>query len=229
MNKKILIVEDDLVTQELLKKTLSNAGYTVSATGEGKKAIALATEFKPDLVLLDGMLDDIDGNDVCDHLKSHDETSGIPIFMLSARIDDEDQLTGLRLGADDYITKPFSPVVLTEKINIAFRKAQEPRKSSFGSQQLSHKGMVIIPSEHSVKLNENEIKLTAVEYRLLYFLLSNPGKVFSREAILDEIRGNDVIITERTVDVHILSLRRKVGDFAAEIETVRGVGYRIKA
>jgi DNA-binding response OmpR family regulator len=229
MNKKILIVEDDLVTQALLKTTLSNAGYIVDATGEGKKAIELATEFCPDLVLLDGMLDDIDGNEVCDHLKSNEETAGIPIFMLSARIDEENQLTGLRLGADDYITKPFSPPVLVEKINIAFRKAQEPRKSTFGSQQLAHNGMVIIPSEHSVKYNDGEIKLTAVEYRLLYFLVSNPGKVFSREAILDEIRGNDVIITECTVDVHILSLRRKVGEFATYIETVRGVGYRVQA
>ncbi|MDD7986629.1 response regulator [Lentisphaera marina] len=227
MKKSILVVEDELVTQELIKHALINAGFDVKITSKGKEAIQIAENEHPSLILLDGMLDDIDGTEVCQALKKHISTSSIPIFMLSVRSDENHQLTGLELGADDYITKPFNPKILVAKINAAFRRAHLDHTDFSSDDVITHKGLVMNLADFSVKLDGQLLNLTPVEYKLLFFLCKHPGRVYSREAILEKIRGEDVIITERTVDVHILSIRRKVGDFASNIVTVRGIGYKV--
>ncbi len=227
MKKHVLVVEDELVTQELIKLALENAGFDVTITSKGKEAIKIAEEQHPNLVLLDGMLDDIDGTEVCRTLKKHVSTSSIPIFMLSIRSDEAHQLTGLELGADDYITKPFNPKILVAKINAAFRRVHLEDTDFSSDDVITHKGLVMNLADFSAKLNGESVNLTPVEYKLLFFLCKHPGRVYSREAILEKIRGEDVIITERTVDVHILSIRRKVGEFADNILTVRGIGYKV--
>ena len=183
----------------------------------------------PDLVILDGMLPGMDGNDICYKLKNDKTTSHIPVIMLSARTDETDQIIGLRLGADDYIPKPFSPKILIAKINAVLRRTDKSRKADNDEEILRHEGLIMNLADFSVTLNNEALQLTAVEYKLLYFLCRKPGRVYTRERILEEIRGDDVIITGRTVDVHVLSLRRKLGVHADLIETVRGVGYKIKS
>jgi two-component system, OmpR family, alkaline phosphatase synthesis response regulator PhoP len=228
-SKRILVVDDEVDIQELLKFTLEKEGYDVICVGDGNKAIQMVEAHAPDIVILDGMLPGMDGNDICYKLKNDNATSNIPIIMLSARSDETDQIIGLRLGADDYIPKPFSPKVLSAKISAILRRTAKNRQDSSDEEILRHEGLVMNKADYSVSLNDKAIQLTSVEYKLLYFLCRKPGRVYTRERILEEIRGDDVIITGRTVDVHILALRRKLGKFADLIETVRGVGYKVKA
>ena len=228
-SKRILVVDDEQDIRELLEFTLTKEGYDVLSTGDGNQAIPMVETHAPALVLLDGMLPGMDGNDICYKLKNNKSTSHIPVVMLSARTDETDQIIGLRLGADDYIPKPFSPKILIAKINAVLRRAEQSKKQDNEEETLIHEGLVMNRADFSAKLNDETLQLTAVEYNLLYFLCKKPGRVYTRERILEEIRGDDVIITGRTVDVHILSLRRKLGDFADLIETVRGVGYKIKS
>jgi len=229
MAKRVLVVDDEPDIQELLKLTLTKDGYDVISTGDGSKAIKMTETHAPDLIILDGMLPGMDGNDICYRLKNDKSTANIPVIMLSARTDETDQIIGIRLGADDYITKPFSPKVLSAKVSAAIKRAAISKNISSNEEIIRHEKLVMNKADFSIKYDNDEIKLTAVEYNLLYFLCRKPGRVYTRERILEEIRGDDVIITGRTVDVHILSIRRKIPDFADYIETVRGVGYRIKA
>ncbi|WDE97120.1 response regulator [Lentisphaera profundi] len=226
-SKRILVVDDEIDIRELLNFTLSKEGYDVLSTGKGTEAISMVETHAPSLVILDGMLPGMDGNDICYKLKNNKATSHIPVIMLSARTDETDQIIGLRLGADDYIPKPFSPKILIAKIDAILRRTEFTRNEDNEEEIIRHEGLVLNKGDFSATLNEKTLQLTAVEYKLLYFLCKKPGRVYTRERILEEIRGDDVIITGRTVDVHILSLRRKLGDFADLIETVRGVGYKI--
>jgi two-component system, OmpR family, alkaline phosphatase synthesis response regulator PhoP len=228
-SKRILVVDDEIDIRELLEFTLTKEGYDVLSTGDGNEAIPMVEAHAPALILLDGMLPGMDGNDICYKLKNDKTTSHIPIIMLSARTDETDQIIGLRLGADDYIPKPFSPKILIAKINAILRRAELSKKADIVEETITHEGLVMNRGDFTVKLHDKALDLTAVEYKLLYFLCKKPGRVYTRERILEEIRGDDVIITGRTVDVHILALRRKLGDDAELIETVRGVGYKIKS
>ena len=228
-SKRILVVDDEIDIRELLEFTLTKEGYDVLSTGDGNEAIPMVEAHAPALILLDGMLPGMDGNDICYKLKNDKTTSHIPIIMLSARTDETDQIIGLRLGADDYIPKPFSPKILIAKINAVLRRAELSKKADIVEETITHEGLVMNRGDFTVKLHDKALDLTAVEYKLLYFLCKKPGRVYTRERILEEIRGDDVIITGRTVDVHILALRRKLGDDAELIETVRGVGYKIKS
>jgi len=229
MAKRVLVVDDEPDIQELLKLTLGKEGYDVICTGDGSKAIKMTETHAPDLIILDGMLPGMDGNDICYRLKNDKSTANIPVIMLSARTDETDQIIGIRLGADDYITKPFSPKVLSAKVSATIKRAAQNKDLSNDEDILRHEKLVMNKADFSITYDEQSVKLTAVEYNLLYFLCKKPGRVYTRERILEEIRGDDVIITGRTVDVHILSLRRKIPGFESYIETVRGVGYRIKA
>ena len=228
-NKKIMVVDDEADIRELIRFNLEKEGFEVVSVSDGETALEEARLRQPDLILLDVMLPGIDGVEVCFKLKSDVAFKSIPIVMLSAKSDESDQLVGLKIGADDYLVKPFSPKVLVAKIGAILRRGDVVSSSSVDEEPvIRFKGLYMNPNDFSVSYKEAPLKLTAVEYKILYFLARKPGRVYTRERIIEQVRGDDVIITGRTVDVHILSLRRKLGDAADLIETVRGIGYKVQ-
>jgi two-component system, OmpR family, alkaline phosphatase synthesis response regulator PhoP len=185
---------------------------------------------QPDLVLLDLMLPGKDGSEVCRTLRLNEQTREIPIIMLTARGEDDEVMAGLDLGADDYVTKPFSPGVLISRIKAVLRrkvKEQTPVNSEPGQTVLIH-DLLIDPRRHEVKVAGRLVDLTLTEFGILEFLVKRPGWAFSRQQIIDAVRGYEYIITPRAVDVQIFSLRKKLGETGKKIETVRGIGYRLK-
>lgn len=227
--KKIMVVDDEADIRELIKFNLEKEGFDVLPVADGESALEEARLRQPDLIILDVMLPGIDGIEVCFKLKSDPASKSIPIVMLSAKSDESDQLVGLKIGADDYLVKPFSPKVLVAKISAMLRRGDVVISGTVDeSPVIRSKGLFMNPNDFSVTYQEKPLKLTAVEYKILYFLARKPGRVYTRERIIEQVRGDDVIITGRTVDVHILSLRRKLGDASDLIETVRGIGYRVR-
>lgn len=226
--KKILIIEDDDHIVELLKFNVENNGYEVSVAMDGHEGLNKAIDELPDLILLDLMLPGIDGIDICNKLKNKDRTKDIPIIMLTAKGHETDKILGLEIGADDYITKPFSVRELMTRIKVVFRRyskessAEGPALITIGDLEIDHE-------KHEVKKSGQLIKLTLKEYQLLEYLAENRGKVLSRNALLDRVWGYDYFGETRTVDVHIRHLRKKIeDDNATIIETIRGIGYKIK-
>jgi two-component system phosphate regulon response regulator PhoB len=219
-------VEDEEDIIELVVYNLSKEGYQVQSATSGEKALEIVRAKLPDLVLLDLMLPGVDGLEVCKTLKNYPNTAHIPIIMLTARGEEADIVTGLELGADDYIVKPFSLRVLSARVKAVLRrKDKEPIE---GTEIIRIKNMMIHPGRHEVTIAGKEIDLTLSEFRLLRFLASRPGWVFTRDQIINEIRGEDYAVTERSVDVQVVGLRKKLKDYGKLIETVRGVGYRFK-
>jgi two-component system phosphate regulon response regulator PhoB len=200
--------------------------YETLTAGDGPKALQLARQHDPDLILLDLMLPGIDGLEVCRILKSSRETAHIPIIMLTAKGGETDVVTGLELGADDYVPKPFSMRLLLARIKTVLRRAAtaEPRPPSITRIQ----DLSIDDDRHEVRLKDQLLQLTLTEYKLLRFLAQHPGRVFTRTQILNNIQDEHVIVIDRAIDVHVAALRKKLGDAAACIETVRGVGYRFR-
>jgi two-component system phosphate regulon response regulator PhoB len=224
--ERILVVDDEEDLLELIHYNLSKEGYQVQCVSTGEMAIREVKAQLPDLVLLDLLLPAVDGLGVCKALKSDPQTRHIPIMMVTAKTEEADVVSGLELGADDYITKPFSPRVLLARIRAVLRrKAQDPLEdpSSIRVHEL-----VIHPGRHEVLLGGRAVDLTFTEFRLLHFLARKPGWAFSRGQIVDAVKGEDYPVTERSVDVQVAGLRKKLGDFGGYIETVRGVGYRFK-
>lgn len=226
--KKILIIEDDDHIIELLKFNVENNGYDVSVAMDGNEGLNKAINELPDLILLDLMLPGIDGIDICKRLKNKDRTKDIPIIMLTAKGHETDKILGLEIGADDYMTKPFSVRELMTRIKVVFRRySQEVKKEP--TSQITIGNLTIDHEKHEVTIDDELIKLTLKEYQLLEYLAENRGKVLSRNALLDRVWGYDYFGETRTVDVHIRHLRKKIYDDNAElIETIRGVGYKIK-
>lgn len=220
----ILVIEDDPDILELIEYNLLRAGFKVSTCGSGSKGLALVAELLPDLVLLDIMLPDIDGLSICKGMRANQITTEIPVVMLTARTEEADVVTGLDAGADDYITKPFSPKVLVARLQAVLRRRLEQADRHMSVIRLNN--IVIDPGRHETTIDGERIDLTATEFRLLYLLAGKPGWVFSRDQIVDSVRGDDVVVTDRSVDVHIAGLRRKMGEAGRYIETVRGSGYR---
>jgi len=225
-NEKILAVDDDEDIRELVKYNLAKDGFRVRCVASGEQAITEALDFVPDLVLLDLMLPGLDGLDVCRQLKRNPKTSHIPIIMLTAKGEDSDVVAGLELGADDYITKPFSPRVLLARTKAVLRRLRKEQPQDNALVQAHD--VVINPARHEVLVSGSSVELTASEFRIVHFLARRPGWVFSREQIIDAVKGQDYPVTERSVDVQIVGLRKKLGDAGRLIETVRGVGYRFK-
>ena len=221
----VLVVDDEPDLLELVQYNLAAAGYNVTCVSSGEEALAAMGSVRPELVILDVLLPGMDGLDVCKTLKGDTQTSAIPIVMLTARGDEADIVTGLEVGADDYITKPFSPRELLARIKAALRR----RNSVPDADMIIRGGLVISPGEHDVRVYNQSIRLTPTEFRVLQLLAQRPGWVFTRYQIVDWARGADISVTERSVDVHIVALRRKLGRFREMIETTRGVGYRFKA
>ena len=227
----VLVVEDEADIRELVKYNLAKAGYQVTGVVTGEEALAAAA-VPPDLVVLDLMLPGMDGLTVCERLKKDPQTDSIPIIMLTAKGEESDIVRGLELGADDYITKPFSPRVLIARIRAVLRRASaglaEESDQEEGGGTIAIRNLVIRPRRHEVLVDGTPIELTATEYRVLLFLVKNPGWVSTRNQILDGVHGGNCAITERAVDVQIVGLRKKLGSAGKYIETVRGVGYRFK-
>ncbi len=223
--KNILIIEDDKDIAELLRVSLSKENYRVSTAVSGEEGIELARSQSPDLILLDLMLPGADGLEVCRTLKSEEKTFNIPVIMLTAKSEDIDIVTGLEVGADDYITKPFSPKVLVAHVRNALRRL---RLQSNDSSKLEISGISIDTGRHEVTAGKKKVELTPTEFGILVCLARRPGWVFSRMQIVDVVRGDETIITDRAIDVQIAGLRKKLGRHGELIETVRGVGYRFK-
>lgn len=227
---KILVIEDDADIQELIRYNLEREGYSVIASLTGEEGLTLAKKESPDLIVLDLMLPGMDGLDVCRSIKASPETKSVAIVMLTAKGEESDIVIGLELGADDYVTKPFSPKVLIARIKAVLRRKAE----GYDDFKTSEKGIIkahsihIHPGRHEVKISGKLVDLTATEFTLLSFLASRPGWVFTRHQIIDAIHGGEIVVTDRAVDVQIVGLRKKLGDAGKYIETVRGVGYRFK-
>jgi len=227
MTSRILIVDDEAPIRELVKFNLQKAGYDVLEAADGAAALALAKE-KPELIVLDLMLPGMDGLEVCRILKGARETAGIPIIMLTAKDEEFDKVVGLELGADDYLTKPFSPRELAARVKAVLRRSQKvplpEGEFVIGSLRLNF-------SRYEVFLGKEKVELTPKEYELLKLLITNVGRVFTREQLLEKVWGYEYFGDTRTVDVHIRHLRAKLEQdrtIADAIETVRGIGYRFR-
>jgi len=222
----ILVVEDEEDLLELARYNLAREGYQVIAVGSGEEALDAARTRLPDVVLLDLMLPGINGLDVCRLLKGDARTRHVPVIMVTARGEDADVVLGLELGADDYVIKPFSPRVLVARVRVALRRADNETEDD--GAVIRRGAMVIDPGRHEVTVDGCEVELTHTQFLILQLLARRPGWVFGRQQILETARGDDYLATERSVDVHIVALRRKLGDEGDRIETVRGVGYRFR-
>ncbi|NLE28257.1 MAG: response regulator transcription factor [Phycisphaerae bacterium] len=224
----ILVVDDEEDILELVKYNLAREGYQVHLAATGEEGISSVRSQLPDLVILDLMLPGIDGLEVCRQLRNDSRTSHLPIIMLTAKGDEADMVTGLELGADDYIAKPFSPRVLVARVKTVLRRKGGAKSGAEEQQVITIQGLVINPGRHEVLIKGKSVDLTFTEFRILHTLAKRPGWVFSRYQIVDAVRGDDYPVTDRSVDVQIAALRKKLGGYGRYIETVRGIGYRFK-
>ena len=223
--ENILIVDDEEDVLELVQFNLEKDGYKTETAVSGEEALKKAKAKRPDLIILDLMLPGIDGLEVCKKLKSDTKTEGIPVIMLTAKSEEADIITGLELGAQDYITKPFSPKVLIARVRRILQKSivHDLKKTPVKIHEL-----IIDPARHEVLIKNKPVELTFTEFSILYTLAKRPGLVFTRYQIVDSIRGEDYLVTDRAIDVQIVSLRKKLGPCGKYIETVRGIGYKFK-
>ena len=224
----ILVVDDEEDLLELVRYTLSKDGHVITCAGTGEDALKAARKQPPDLIVLDLMLPGIDGMEVCRRLKGDSKTRDIPIIMLTAKTEESDVISGLDRGADDYITKPFSPRVLAARVKSLLRRKDAEIRSQLET-TIEVREMVINPGRHEEKIDGTQVELTYTEFALLQFLAKRPGWAYTRSQIVDAVKGEDYPVTERSVDVQVAGLRKKLGAFGSNIETVRGVGYRFRA
>lgn len=235
--KTILIVDDEEPIRQLIMYNLEREGFKTLQACNAMKAVDKARSENIDLIILDLMLPDMSGLDVCRILKNDAKTSCIPIVMVTAKTEDADIVYGLELGAEDYITKPFSPKVLVARVKSVLRRVQqnkedcEKNRKGLPREEISCHDITVLPLSHKVYKNGKPLVLTASEFGLLHYMVQFPGQVFSRQKIISMLKGDDYPVTERAIDVLVLSLRRKLdsaGGIADLIETLRGVGYRLK-
>lgn len=224
--ERILVVEDEEDIQELLRYNLSKEGYQVALVFTAEEGLQRAHSDTPDLIILDLMLPAMDGLEFCRRLKQDPATRNVPIVMVTAKDAESDIVAGLELGADDYITKPFSVNLLIARVRAVLRRrSREPIDETA---VVRFEDLTVHPGRHEVTVNDEEIHLTATEFRVLHLLARRPNWVFTRSKIVDSVRGDDYPVTERSVDVQIVAIRKKLGVAGKHIETVRGVGYRFK-
>jgi two-component system, OmpR family, alkaline phosphatase synthesis response regulator PhoP len=224
--EKILIIEDEDDIQELMRYNLVKEGYHVVGASTGEDGLRIAKTGQPDLILLDLMLPGKDGLEICRLLAADPLTLHVPVIMVTAKGEESDVVTGLRMGADDYITKPFSPKILVARVKTVLRRKK--REASPEDNPLKIGDLFIHPGRHEVQIKGKPVKLTYTEFALLKFLAQRPGWVFSRAQIVDAVKGADYAVTDRAVDVQVVGLRKKLGPLGEWIETVRGAGYRFK-
>jgi phosphate regulon transcriptional regulator PhoB len=224
--KKILVVDDEKDILELLEYNLEKEGYEVFKAITGEEALELVKRKNPDLIILDLMLPDVDGLEVCKILKRDMRTDSIPIIMLTAKGEESDIIVGLELGADDYITKPFSPKALIARVKAVLRRLKEKLEPK---EVIQIEDLIIDISKHKVTLKGKLVELTKIEFNLLKCLTSNPGRVFTRDQLLDRAWGEETYIVDRAVDVHIRRLRKKLKSASKFIVTIRGMGYKFES
>ena len=227
MGDRILVVDDEQDLVDLVAFNLQGAGFDVLTAHSGRDALEVARAHLPDLILLDLMLPDIQGTEVCRTLKADEATKGIPIIMVTARGEEIDRVVGFELGADDYVVKPFSPRELVLRVRARLKRSSDQPMPDESDTQILHFGDLRVDEDrHRVWVADEEIQLTALEFRLLTTFLRRRGRVQRRERLLDDVWGIDVEVTTRTVDTHVKRLREKLLGAGRYIETVRGVGYR---
>ena len=225
---KILIIEDEKGLTQSLSWYFNREGYETHAANDGQDGLRKAKTLVPEIILLDLMLPTIGGLDICRELRAGEKTKAIPIIMLTARADEADQVEGFSVGADDYVTKPFSNKILLQRVKALLRRVDATSETS---EMVDHLGVVIDRVRHRVTYDEKEVGLTPTEFRLLECMLRQPGRAFSRHQLIDSAIGEGAVVEDRTIDVHIKTLRKKLmaaGGSGRLIETVRGVGYRFR-
>ena len=221
----ILIIDDEKDLIELVRFNLEKEGYDVISAGDGPSGVSIATRHHPDLVVLDLMMPGMDGLEVCRKLRDDTRTSRLPMIMLTARAAEADRVVGLEMGADDYVTKPFSPRELVARVKALLRRTEREQETP----SMLRCGQISIDANrHEVSAADRLVQLTATEFRILQFLTARPGRVTSRDEIIDAALDRDSAVFDRTIDVHITAIRRKLGDAGGQIETVRGFGYKMR-
>jgi len=227
---RVLIVEDEPDQQELLRYNLAREGYDVHCAENGRDALAMVRDEPPDLIVLDLMLPGLDGLEVCRKIRSEPTTAGVPIVMLTAKSEDSDVVTGLELGADDYVTKPYSPRVLMARVKAVLRTRQTSsgRADDETEKTIEYRDLIIKPDRFEAILAGKPLQLSGTEFRILALLAAKPGRVFTRAQMIKNVHGENCAVTDRSVDVHIFWLRQKLGSRGRMIEAVRGVGYRFR-
>ena len=223
MGARILAIDDEPDLLELVRVGLTQSGYVVETANTGEEALAALRRAPPDLILLDVMLPDLSGTELCSRIRADQRLASVPIIMLSAKSEEIDRVVGLEVGADDYVTKPFSPRELSLRVRAVLR-----RRAPSGERvrAVEHGPLRVDPESHRASVAGREIVLTAKEFQLLLALMTRPGRVLTRERLLDEVWGSDITVTSRTIDTHLKRLREKLGEAGSLVETVRGVGYR---
>ncbi|MGD8412848.1 MAG: response regulator [Candidatus Latescibacterota bacterium] len=225
--EKIVIIEDESDILEVIAYNLRREGYEVFESQDGEDGLSLIEKHAPDLVVLDLMLPTIDGIELCRKLKSEPLTRAIPVIMVTAKGEETDIVLGLGVGADDYVPKPFSPKELTARVKAVLRRGK--LKDETGQQDRIQAGNLIIDlKRYEVRVDDKPVRFTATEIRLLHFLASHRGRVFTRDHLLSRVIGDDAIVIDRNIDVHIRAIRKKIGPYRDLVETVRGVGYRFR-
>jgi DNA-binding response OmpR family regulator len=225
--EKVVVIEDEPDIREVIEHNLTREGYKVRSTRDGEDGLGLVRKEAPDLVLLDLMLPGLDGIEVCRRLKADPLTRAIPVVMVTAKGEESDVVLGLGMGADDYVAKPFSPKELIARVKAVLRRG--PLKEDEATRgRITRDGVAIDASRHDVRVDGGSIAFTATEFRLLHFLASHPGRVFTRDHLLTRVIGEDAIVTDRNIDVHVRAIRKKLGSYRDLIETIRGVGYRFR-
>jgi len=221
----IACIEDDPDILELIQYNLVRQGYRVVACSDGIEGLLRARSEEPDLIVLDLMLPGMSGNEICRRLKAEPKTASIPVIIVSAKGEEDDIVTGLDLGAEDYVTKPFGPRELLARVRTALRRGGAELAVG-GPQRIVRDGLLIDAAAHRLVVDGKAVSLTATEMRLLHFLASNAGRVFTRDQLITHVIGGDAAVIDRNIDVHIGALRRKIGPYRHLIETLRGLGYR---
>jgi len=225
--KRILVVDDERDLVELIAYNLQRNGYDVLTAPDGQAALEVARRQRPDLIILDLMLPGLDGMEVARQLRADPATAHVPVIMLTAKSEEIDVVVGLALGADDYITKPFSMKILLARLNTVLRRTEPPGAGAPESPVLRAGPLVIDTSKHEVLVNDEPVKLTLTEFKLLTALVAARGRVLSRDQLMDKGMGADVFVTDRAIDVHVTAIRKKLGEASWLVRTVRGVGYRL--
>ncbi len=225
--EKIVVIEDEADILEVLQYNLKREGYTVIASRDGEEGLDSVRRENPDLVLLDLMLPGLDGLEVCKRLQADPVTANVPVIMVTAKGEETDVVSGLQIGADDYVTKPFSPKELLARVKAVLRRGPVREQRAVGD-RIVRDGLVIDITKHIATVDGEPITLTATEMRLLHFLGAHPGRVFTRDQLLSRAIGDHAVVIDRNIDVHIGAIRRKLGAYRELIETIRGVGYRFR-
>jgi DNA-binding response OmpR family regulator len=226
--KKIFVIDDEADIRDIIEINLSREGYKVQVFPSAEDALLALKQDNPDLIILDIMMSGMDGYDFCKHLRAGREHAGIPIIFLSAKSDEFDKVLGLELGGDDYITKPFSLKELLSRVKSVLRRMKKPAETAADMEVLQFEGIEMNPDRFQVTVDGADVRFTKTEFELLYLFMRYPGKVFSRDNIINSIRGDDIYIIDRTIDVHIMNIRKKLGPYKNIISTFSGVGYGIK-